>query len=240
VLKVLLGQQGLDKPFTGGLGSYSLYVLVTSHIERHVASGGSEEDPAEVLYSFFFRYGAVQHSNPKIVSGTRTKLSVDTVVQTEDGGSTDLSYCFQIESCVTLFEACWRILHKKLSGNFNRNHSILQFLVDAMKLELGRSQSKKQVSYKLNAIGDMDYRRDSDPCLNIGVTRMLPVQKNDIDIEVEEAKELVKSYGQKLDEFLPVETPGKTNKKQKSKKKKRSKTPPPSHAHVQGKRRRTI
>ena len=31
-LKVLLNQQGLDKPFTGGLGSYTLYVLVASHV----------------------------------------------------------------------------------------------------------------------------------------------------------------------------------------------------------------
>jgi hypothetical protein len=32
VLKVLMVQQGLDKPFTGGLGSYKLYVLVAHHV----------------------------------------------------------------------------------------------------------------------------------------------------------------------------------------------------------------
>jgi DNA polymerase sigma len=32
VLKVLLAQHQLDKPFTGGIGSYSLYVLVASHV----------------------------------------------------------------------------------------------------------------------------------------------------------------------------------------------------------------
>ena len=32
VLKILLNQQGLDKPFSGGLGSYKLYVLVASHV----------------------------------------------------------------------------------------------------------------------------------------------------------------------------------------------------------------
>ena len=31
-LKVLLMQQDLDKPFTGGLGSYKLYVLVAHHV----------------------------------------------------------------------------------------------------------------------------------------------------------------------------------------------------------------
>jgi len=34
-LKILLNQQGLDKPFTGGLGSYSLYVLVASHVSQN-------------------------------------------------------------------------------------------------------------------------------------------------------------------------------------------------------------
>lgn len=32
ILKVLMVQQGLDKPFTGGLGSYKLYVLVAHHV----------------------------------------------------------------------------------------------------------------------------------------------------------------------------------------------------------------
>jgi hypothetical protein len=31
-LKILLNQQGLDKPFTGGLGSYKLYVMVCHHV----------------------------------------------------------------------------------------------------------------------------------------------------------------------------------------------------------------
>lgn len=31
-LKVLLQQADLDKPFTGGLGSYKLYVLVANHV----------------------------------------------------------------------------------------------------------------------------------------------------------------------------------------------------------------
>jgi non-canonical poly(A) RNA polymerase PAPD5/7 len=31
-LKILLQQTSLDKPFTGGLGSYKLYVLVANHV----------------------------------------------------------------------------------------------------------------------------------------------------------------------------------------------------------------
>ena len=32
LLKVLMAQQDFDKPFTGGLGSYKLYVLVAYHV----------------------------------------------------------------------------------------------------------------------------------------------------------------------------------------------------------------
>jgi DNA polymerase sigma len=32
LLKIILAQQDLDKPFTGGLGSFKLYVLVSHHV----------------------------------------------------------------------------------------------------------------------------------------------------------------------------------------------------------------
>jgi DNA polymerase sigma len=48
ILKVLMAQQDLDKPFTGGLGSYKLYVLVAYHIDCHLASGGRDR-PSEIL-----------------------------------------------------------------------------------------------------------------------------------------------------------------------------------------------
>jgi DNA polymerase sigma len=34
LLKILLNQHELDKPFTGGLGSFKLYVLVANHVSR--------------------------------------------------------------------------------------------------------------------------------------------------------------------------------------------------------------
>ena len=34
-MKVLMSQQGFDKPFTGGLGSYKLYVLVAYHVSPY-------------------------------------------------------------------------------------------------------------------------------------------------------------------------------------------------------------
>ncbi|CAM9946713.1 unnamed protein product [Choristocarpus tenellus] len=34
VLKVFLHQRGLDKPFTGGLGSFRLYGLLAYHLDQ--------------------------------------------------------------------------------------------------------------------------------------------------------------------------------------------------------------
>lgn len=92
VLKIVLSQQGLDKPFTGGLGSYVLYVLVANHVsecpikdskcrimcssrhspsafqhycyqlERHLALGGIDT-PGEALLSFFFRYAGFNENH---------------------------------------------------------------------------------------------------------------------------------------------------------------------------------
>jgi DNA polymerase sigma len=41
-LKVYLGQLGLDAPFTGGLGSYKLYVLLAKHLLQQSAETGNE------------------------------------------------------------------------------------------------------------------------------------------------------------------------------------------------------
>jgi len=213
-LKVLLGQQGLDKPFTGGLGSYCLYVLVASHLEQHIELGG-DDNPAEALYTFFFRYGAVQHSNPKTPQSFRTLLSQESVIQTTDGGSIDMKPCFQIENCITVFEACWKILERKLSRNSDGKFSILQFMIDAMKLEIGRSQKKKQA----------DIRASKPPC-HIARRSHGAYREEKKEAEVDnEARALILGYGEKVETFLPApESPKKRAAAKKSKKKKKQKT----------------
>jgi len=44
VLKILLVQRGYDKPFTGGIGSYKLYVLLAALLE---SVGGGEVSESE-------------------------------------------------------------------------------------------------------------------------------------------------------------------------------------------------
>ena len=217
---------------------------IFNQIERHLALGG-DDDPAEALYAFFFRYGAVQHSNPKISSSCRTLLSQTLVLKTQDGGSADMKSCFQIENCITVFEGCWRILQKRLSGNINQKYSIVQFMIDAMKLELGRSQSKKQADSKLReGFGGGKYQKDTQilsysTAANVGMPREGKKNASGDD----EARELIKGYGQNVETFFPVEDISKqrtTTKSNKKKKKKRSDRKPVSSVILKSKHQRTL
>ena len=106
--KVIMGQQNLDTPFSGGLGSYKLYVLVASHIAKHVELGG-RDDPGEIFLSFVFRYGdSVGHHHTH--RETRCFLSKDDVISCRHGGKADLSNVFLIKECRGLFGSLWKRL----------------------------------------------------------------------------------------------------------------------------------
>jgi hypothetical protein len=55
-MKVLLSQHALDKPFSGGLGSFKLYVLVASHVSQVVAVGGLAICPTHVSPMILFAW----------------------------------------------------------------------------------------------------------------------------------------------------------------------------------------
>jgi hypothetical protein len=138
LLKVLLAQQGLDKPFTGGLGSFKLYVLVANHTERHLALGGSD-NPAEILLMFLFRYGGVQ-GYPGVDPHARTRLTQLMVIESEDGGSADMGGVYQVENCVKVFEACFMRLRQRLNQNVNPDHSLLMHVINSSILERKRRE----------------------------------------------------------------------------------------------------
>ena len=185
-------------------------------MEQHLALGGND-DPAEVLYTFLFRYGAVKHSNSKISRSYRTALSSDMIVQTEDGGSADLKCSFQIDNCITIFESCWRMLQKRLpsNGKFNPKFSILQYMIDAFKLEQGRSRCKKQADFKLRKM------LGSVPQKKAYYSTALPREEKKDTVGDLEARELIKGYGQNVESFLPVEETVQKKNKNKSNKKRR-------------------
>jgi hypothetical protein len=139
VLKVLLAQQDLDKPFTGGLGSYKLYVLVAHHLQQHLAMGGLDR-PAEVLVSFLFRYGCVKGHN--VDDRVRTRLSQDVGIEDMDGCVADLSNVFLLGHCVDLFKNCWIRLWKLARRYEDKavEESLLAHLVDPSRLYRERQQ----------------------------------------------------------------------------------------------------
>ena len=155
-------------------------------------------------------------------------------IHTQDGGSADMKSCFQIENCVTIFESCWQMLRKRLKGNFNQRFSILQYMIDAEKLRQGRNQCKTTVENKLRQVlGGRILNGQSFP-RSPPVSRIpgLPrEEKKDVTGD-QEARELIRGYGQSVQRFMPIieEQPGAGAKKRKNpkknNKKKRPKTSP--------------
>lgn len=173
---------------------------------------GGTDDPAELLFAFFFRYGGVQHSNNKLPPCFRTRLSQYMVVETEDGGCVDLKSCFQIENCETVFEHCWQMLQKRLKGKNNEQFSVLQYMVDAEKLKWARGQCKTKINSRLEVLS-----RERQPVAAATSVAGLPRQKKKDTSCNQEARELIQGYGGDVQRFLPVEQPA-SKKKQKSKK----------------------
>lgn len=113
-LKVLLSQLSLDTPFTGGLGSYKLYVLVADHLRRYLALGGADR-PGEVLLTFLYRYGCcdINRQDPS----HQTKLHQHKTLEALDGASADLSNVFKLADCLHLFRLCWDRLWERVQDS---------------------------------------------------------------------------------------------------------------------------
>jgi len=144
LLKILLNQHDLDKPFTGGLGSFKLYVLVANHIQQHVAWYGASATPSEILMTFFYRYGDIR-SYRNINPSARTDIVRVSAVHCHDGGVVEISQVFQMENCVALFQACWWTLMKALSRPTTT--SLLRLIVDARRLRQRRETANSMNSF---------------------------------------------------------------------------------------------
>ncbi|KAG1690199.1 hypothetical protein DVH05_028272 [Phytophthora capsici] len=103
-LKEFLHQFELDKPFTGGLGSFRLYMMVA-----YVFQQKKPHPPAStLLVSFFELFGNKKH--PKFLhEDTQLPLPLG------DGGYMDFGGVFRIDDCVETFAMAFDIL--KSTGN---------------------------------------------------------------------------------------------------------------------------
>jgi DNA polymerase sigma len=157
VLKSLLSQQNLDAPFTGGLGSYKLYVLVAYHIENTLEMGGRDR-PGEILLGFLFRYAC---ASPSICYGGRrvksksctSRITQESKPRLKDGCEADLSNVFKVESLVELFGESWNRLTSRMReieacSTKKKRCSILSPLVNIDRLQRDRENVKdKALAY---------------------------------------------------------------------------------------------
>ncbi|KAL3908656.1 MAG: hypothetical protein SGILL_008402, partial [Bacillariaceae sp.] len=97
-------------------------------------------------------------------------------------------------------------LRKRLGSNLMKSRSILQYVLDAEKLEKGRGLYKRQASNKLSQLGGSSTLRRSTSFVNIRAPQMLNGNKRPADLE---AEKLIKSYNQPVNAFMPSGRPGK-------------------------------
>lgn len=141
-----MNQQGLDKPYTGGLGSYKLYVLVAYHIETHIKNGGNDR-PSEILISLLYRFGYICSRGDKLTTDLIHLKSLGQIL-TSDGGVCELTPVFRLPDCVDLFRECYErlsdrcLLIDNLSGGYQCSY--LSSIIDCFSLRETREASMRQ------------------------------------------------------------------------------------------------
>ena len=145
LLKVLLQQTDLDKPYTGGLGSYKLYVLLAHHFRKHLSLGGGTA-PGEILLSFLYRYSDIVMEAEDMESPIKTDISVQTIIQC-DGGEADINAAVKGDRCADLFGVCYtRILHTIEAWQHGKDVSFLAPIIESTKLKTARKNCVEMAS----------------------------------------------------------------------------------------------
>jgi hypothetical protein len=179
-------------------------------IEQHVKAGGADR-PAELLFSFLFRYGYITHFPKNVDPSMRTLLVKGSVVETSDGGGLiDLAPCYQIQSCASLFGSCWGKLYTLVRrDSFNPSHSMIQYLVDSNKLEVDRAKTKKNIIGRLKSIFGADgFRRE----MEIQTSRMQQQQsqfarKKEMETNIDSEDQKQSDRGEHMNPTIPGGSP---------------------------------
>lgn len=139
ILKVMLEQNGLDKPYHGGLGSFKLYALIAKHLLRLRQTKYSRDfDLGGALLSFL----GFHSSSKRLHQGLRFEI-FETIV--------DFSANFNLKAVVRLF----RMAHERLLRFETRRPSkmssrLVQIILHG-RLEASREKYLKGAKLLLNS-----------------------------------------------------------------------------------------
>ena len=147
-------------------------------IERHLALGGSDS-PAEMLFTFLFRYGNVNGFR-KIPNAARTNLFQSDGITCEDGGFAEVKSCFRRRDCIEVFETLWWKL--KLCLEQKAGCSLIRCLVNAIELgdKRGESQIMASQTFPRNAVNRANEPTRTPPPRQMKTTGLLK-SKHTID-----------------------------------------------------------
>ena len=159
-LKVLLAQHNLDEPYTGGLGSYKLYILIADHIYRHqewcrdqnngCSDSSDHMGPFEVLFTFLYRYGYGDMQGRQVLQYPTTALHQHRPVVSAHDTTTcaDLSNVYKIQECVILFRLCFHRLYQRIliqqQGKSSSSSSVLAHVICPFQLQSSRERMLQQ------------------------------------------------------------------------------------------------
>ncbi|GMF51774.1 unnamed protein product [Phytophthora fragariaefolia] len=130
-LKEFLHQFELDKPFTGGLGSFRVYMMVAYIFQRYGSKRKDKRQPpvSSLLLAFFELFG-----NKKIPKFLHEETQLP--LPLGDGGHMDFGGVFRIDDCVETFAMAFDILSS--TGNIGS-------IIYEERLEKDRKKHEKKI-----------------------------------------------------------------------------------------------
>lgn len=129
-LKTFLFLLALDKPYTGGIGSYKLYVMLGFILDMRRRQAPAEKDYGLLLLRFL-RY-----------FGSRANLNNTTTLKVFDA-TASFDKSMLVEQCQLAFQKAYSVLMENIQGSSNAT-SILGSILDTQFLFLKRTLCRKK------------------------------------------------------------------------------------------------
>ena len=133
IMKMLLRQADLDKPFTGGIGSYKLYVMIAHHLEQESEGRKTLPPISAVFIAFLDRFRR----------GGKGELKTQSIIRAS-GGVAEFKGNFRISEVSAILArawACTSMCIKVAAGYKGKGFSYIACLVDHAFLRRERNTS---------------------------------------------------------------------------------------------------